>query len=79
MTDDDATELEEVGDLWLTFWVVSVLAAISATALLSMIAPLQWTLVGALPIGVGAGWLASSARPVRRFVSHTAQLLFFWV
>ncbi|MBK6705473.1 MAG: hypothetical protein IPG56_18060 [Caulobacteraceae bacterium] len=79
MTDDDATELEDVGDLWLTFWVVSILADITATALLSVVVPLQWSLVGAFPIGISAGWLASRARSIRRFVSYTAQLLFFWV
>ena len=78
MADDDVTELEDVGDLWLTFWVVLVLATLAGTAALSFVTPVHWALVIAALLAAGAAGLACNVRIARRLVSQVAQLFFFW-
>jgi hypothetical protein len=76
--DDDVSELEDTGDLWLAFWVLSVLVALGTFALLQL-SELSTTLavVVAVPGGFVVGGVACRIRVVRRWVSRTVQTLWF--
>lgn len=77
MADDDVSETEDVGDLWLTFWVVFALSAAGSFALIKLVSPTGWfALVGAVPIGVIVGGLISRVRLARRWISSAVQTLF---
>jgi hypothetical protein len=77
MADDDVSETEDVGDLWLTFWVSTLLAGLAVFGLLRFLGFASWAVVGAVVVGLGVGWVVSSVRPARRCVSHVFQLFAF--
>jgi hypothetical protein len=77
MADDEVSETEDVGDLWLTFWVSAVLAGLAAFGLLRFMGLASWAMVSAIAAGLVIGWIVSGVRPARRFVSHVVQLFAF--
>lgn len=77
MADDKASETEDVGDLWLTSWVSAVLAGLAAFGLLRFMGLAPWAMVSAIAAGLVIGWIVSSVRSARRFVSHVTQLFAF--
>ena len=77
MADDEVSETEDVGDLWLAFWVSASLAALAAFGLLRFMGVASWAMVSAIAAGLVIGWIVSSVRPARRFISHIVQMLAF--
>lgn len=77
MADDDVSETEDIGDIWLTFWVVSALSAAASFVLIGLAKPTGWVaLVGAVPLGLTVGGLVSRIRLARRWISSAVQTIF---
>lgn len=74
--DHHQTELHDVGDAWLTFFAIFVVATIAMTTVLWVHVSFFWAVIGAVPIAIVGGWVSSLLRPVRKVVSSIMQWVF---
>ena len=76
--DEQVSEIEDAGDIWLAFWVCSALGGLMAIALIAFLTSSGWALAGAVPVGFASGWVICRIRPARRFVSNVVLLFGIW-
>jgi len=76
--EQNASEVKDVGDIFLTFVVMFVVAVLATVAILSTLVSDVWAVLIAVPIGIGIGWVSSLSRHLRRTLSAIVDVL-SWV